>query len=162
MAEQDDPRQEQDNLQTFLTELALDPKKFAAFLEDPERTMRDRRLNDEDREALLSGIPAMIWARLVAYMQFPPPYYTPIIEASFPRPTYVTMPPLVASPDEIPPTRVYYVTRVPIYVTLPPPLYIPGMPGPHFVTSPPRQPGPDEPPEDPPSSSPRTRAGRKK
>ena len=118
------------DLRTFLSELALDPKKFADFLKDPEAEMSNRGLAQEDRDALLSGIPAMIWARLAAYLQFPPPYYTPvnIIGAYNPRPTFVTVPPLTPSPEEMPSSPVYYVTRAPLYVTQPPPLYLPGAP----------------------------------
>ena len=152
------------DLRTFLSELALDPTKFAEFLRDPEAAMRDRGLNQEDREALLSGIPAMIWARLSAYLQFPPPYYTPALvyqAAYYPRPTFVTMPPLM-SPEELPSSPVYYVTRAPLYVTQPPPLYIPASLPPHFVTAPPRPGGSENPPESPPPSSPRTRTRGKK
>ena len=65
------------DLRTFLAEMALDPSKFAEFLREPDAAVRAHDLSEEDRAALLSGIPAMIWARLVSYLAFPPPYYTP-------------------------------------------------------------------------------------
>ena len=114
------------DLRTFLAEMALDPTKFAEFLREPESAMRAEELSEEDRAALLSGIPAMIAARLAAYLAFPPPYYTPapvFVTSAYPH--FVTVAPLK-----------YVTAPPPLYVTAPPPLYIPPT-YPHYVTSPP-------------------------
>jgi hypothetical protein len=133
------------DLRTFLTEMALDPAKFAEFLREPEAAMRAHELSEEDRAALLSGIPAMIWSRLAAYLAFPPPYYTPALiwagVAGYPRPTYVTMPPLIPGSAEIP-TPINFVTVAPLYVTSLPPLYLPASPV--FVTSSPQPVAPEK------------------
>lgn len=147
------------DLRTFLTEMALDPAKFAEFLREPEAAMRVHELSQEDREALLSGIPAMIWSRLAAYLAFPPPYYTPsFVWAGFP-PNFVTVPPF--PPGSPPPgkaaeTPINFVTVAPLYVTAAPPLYIPASP--NFVTSspPPRPVAPETPRETPAPVAPRT------
>jgi hypothetical protein len=137
------------DLRTFLSEMALDPEKFADFLRDPEAAMRARELSEEDREALLSGIPAMIWARLAAYLAFPPPYYTPgTLYVTAPYPHFVTAPPPISG--SLPP---HFVTAALLYVTAAPPLYIPASP--HFVTMPPLV-VPDTPGERPAPASPRT------
>jgi hypothetical protein len=118
------------DLRTFLSEMALDPSKFAEFLEDPKSAMRAHDLSEEDRAALLSGIPAMIAARLAAYLAFPPPYYIPapvyVTQAGihFVGPVYVTSPP-----------PVYVTSPPPLYVTAPPPLHVTAYP--KYVTSPP-------------------------
>ena len=122
------------DLRTFLAEMALDPEKFAEFLRDPKSAMQAQELSHEDREALLSGIPAMIAARLAAYLAFPPPYYIPA-PVFVTSPPGWTMPPLgVPSPNFVTMAPMKYVTASPLYVTAPPPLYIGA---PHFVTSPP-------------------------
>ena len=56
------------DLQTFLSDMALNSEKFAEFLREPEAAMDRARLSKEDKAALLSGIPAMIAARLAAYL----------------------------------------------------------------------------------------------
>lgn len=106
------------DLRTFLAEMALNPEKFAEFLRDPESALRAGELSEEDRDAVLSGIPAMIAARLAAYLAFPPPYYTP-------APVFVTLAPI------------NYVTVAPCYVIAPPPKYVTAPPPPLFVTAPP-------------------------
>ena len=122
------------DLRTFLSEMALDPTKFAEFLSKPEETMMAHELSEEDRDALLSGIPAMIAARLAAYLAFPPPYYIPA-PVFVTSPPGWTMPPLgMPSPNFVTLAPIKYVTASPLYVTAPPPLYIGS---PHFVTSPP-------------------------
>jgi hypothetical protein len=127
------------DLRTFLAEMALDSSRFAEFLRDPESAIRAEGLSDEDRDALLSGIPAMIAARLAAYFAFPPPYYTPPVFVTSPPPNFVTAVPLwvIAPPPK-------YVTSPPppLYVTAPPPLHVTRTPplhvtAPHYVTSPP-------------------------
>jgi hypothetical protein len=138
------------DLRTFLSEMALDPAKFAKFLREPEAAMRDQDLSDEDRDALLSGIPAMIWARLATYLAFPPPYYTPgTLYVTAPYPHFVTAPPPISGY-----TPPHFVTAALLYVTAPPPLYIPASP--HFVTTPPPLVVPDTPGERPAPASPRT------
>jgi hypothetical protein len=146
------------DLRTFLAEMAVDADRFAEFLRAPEDAMRSAELSEEDREALLSGIPAMIWARLAAYLAFPPPYYSPsLIYVQSVRPTYVTIAPLMyenPQPPNMPETAIKYVTAAPLYVTAPPPLTIPASP--HFVTSAPRPVMPDAPRESPAPASPKT------
>jgi hypothetical protein len=122
------------DLRTFLAEMALDPEKFAEFLRDPESAMRGQELSKEDREALLSGIPAMIAARLAAYLAFPPPYYIP-------APVFVTSPPGwhmppfgMPSPNFVTMVPMKFATAALLYVTAPPPLHVAS---PTFVTSPP-------------------------
>jgi hypothetical protein len=146
------------DLRTFLSEMALDPAKFAEFLREPESAIRAHDLSKEDREALLSGIPAMIWARLAAYLTYPPPYYTPsLIYVESARPTWVTSTPLMSGSPPLegkPPIK--YVTAAPLYVTATPPLYLPGSPPPHVVSSPPQFVVADTPRERPAPASPKT------
>ena len=117
------------DIQTFLADLALDSKKFAEFLREPEAAMDRERLSDEDKAALLSGIPAMIAARLAAYLSYPPPYYSSLLGLI--RPTYVTLAP--EAYVTVPPP-VYVTAPPPVYVTAPPPLYVTAPP-PLFVTT---------------------------
>jgi hypothetical protein len=148
------------NLQDFLADMALDPEKFENFLRDPNEAIGRAGLSDEDRDALLSGIPAMIWARLAQFLAFPPPYYTPATDlfAGFPRPNFVTMPPFAPMPPDYQPPAgmpgINFVTRAMLYVTAVPPLYLPGSP--NFVTTPPPPHAPEPPPPAPPPTAPRT------
>jgi hypothetical protein len=140
------------DLRSFLSEMALDPAKFAEFLRDPESAMRRERLSEEDRDALLSGIPAMIAARLASYLAFPPPYYTPSpVFVTSPPPNYVTMAPLyvVAPPPN------YVTAPPPLYVTAPPPLYVTAA-SPQYVTMPPPLVMPPLPREGPHPAPPKT------
>ena len=122
------------DLRTFLAEMALDPEKFADFLRDPESALRDQGLSKEDSEALLSGIPAMIAARLAAYLAFPPPYYMPA-PVFVTAPPGWTMPPFgMPSPNFVTMVPMKFAAAAPLYVTAPPPLHIAS---PNFVTSPP-------------------------
>jgi hypothetical protein len=47
-------------LQDFLTDLALDPAKYAAFMRDPDAVMRSAGLAAESRSVLKSGDSAAI------------------------------------------------------------------------------------------------------
>lgn len=137
------------DLRTFLAEMALDSSKFAEFLREPESAMRAAELSEEDRAALVSGIPAMIAARLAAYLSYPPPYYSPSLYVAGTHPVFVTMahpvyvtsppgvyvmspPPLfVTAPPPLyvtPTAPVYVTTSHPVYVTMPPPLVVPKVP----------------------------------
>jgi hypothetical protein len=51
-------------LREFLSELATDPQRLGEFIQDPEGAMTAAELSDEDKNALRSGFPAMISARL--------------------------------------------------------------------------------------------------
>src|SRR5688500_7329063 len=110
------------DLRTFLAEMALDPARFAEFLQEPEESMRSVDLSEEDRAALRSGIPAMIAARVAAYLSYPPPYYSPPLYVT--GPMFVTVaPPLYAPPVYVtsPPPPVYVTAPPPLFVTAPPP-----------------------------------------
>lgn len=132
------------DIQTFLADLALDASKFAEFLRNPDAAMDRARLSTDDKEALKSGIPAMILARLAAYLAYPPPYYTPVSLSQLPtHPTFVTM-----APYPLP----TFVTKVPyLFVTATPVLYV--KPGdPLYVTLPPL-PQPESPADPAPSKT---------
>ncbi len=51
-------------LRDFLSELATDPQRLGEFIQDPESAMTAAELSDEDKNALRSGFPAIIYARL--------------------------------------------------------------------------------------------------
>ena len=51
-------------LREFLSELATDPQRLGEFIQDPEGAMTTAELSDEDKNALRSGFPAIISARL--------------------------------------------------------------------------------------------------
>jgi hypothetical protein len=52
-------------LREFLSELATNPSRLGEFIQDPEAAMTAAELSDEDKTALQSGFPAMIYARLM-------------------------------------------------------------------------------------------------
>jgi hypothetical protein len=51
-------------LKKFLAELAVDPVKLGEFIHDPNAAMTAAELSDEDKDALKSGFPGIIYARL--------------------------------------------------------------------------------------------------
>lgn len=51
-------------LKEFLSQLALDASKLGEFIHDPEASMTAGELGDEDKGALRSGFPSIIFARL--------------------------------------------------------------------------------------------------
>jgi hypothetical protein len=51
-------------LRDFLSDLATDPQRLGEFIQDPEGAMSAAELSDEDKNALRSGFPAIIYARL--------------------------------------------------------------------------------------------------
>lgn len=53
-----------DKLSKFLVDLAIDPLKLSAYLEDPEGTLEAANLDPGDADVLLSGNQAAIYARL--------------------------------------------------------------------------------------------------
>jgi hypothetical protein len=72
-------------LKDFLTELATDPKKLGDFIHDPDAAMAAARLSSKDQDALRSGFPDIIHARLAG---------VPIKKAfQIPPPPIITMPP---------------------------------------------------------------------
>jgi hypothetical protein len=52
------------DLREFLSELATDPQRLGQFILDPEAAMTEAELSEEDKQALRSGFPAIIYARL--------------------------------------------------------------------------------------------------
>ena len=93
-------------LKDFLAELAINPKKLGEFIHDPEAAMTKAELSKEDKAALLSGFPSIIYARLAGV----PTQQAFQITSSSP----IGMQPNVT---QIPP---YY----PIYIVLAPPSYM--------------------------------------
>src|SRR5262245_1076569 len=51
-------------LKEFLADVALDPQKIGAFIQDPATQMKTAERSAEDHAALRSGFPGMIYARL--------------------------------------------------------------------------------------------------
>ena len=51
-------------LKDFLSELAINPQKLGEFIHDPEAAMTAAELTNEDKAALRSGFPGIIYARL--------------------------------------------------------------------------------------------------
>jgi hypothetical protein len=51
-------------LKDFLSELAIDANKLGQFIHDPEAAMTAAQLSDEDKAALRSGFPGVIYARM--------------------------------------------------------------------------------------------------
>jgi outer membrane biosynthesis protein TonB len=135
----------------FLAELAINPQKLGEFIHDPEAAMHDAGLNSEDRAALRSGFPNIIYARLAG---------VPIQQAfqmTSPRPTDVSQ--NVVSSQIVPyyqiniilspsPSHTYQPYHQPFYIThfappiMPPPVF----PPPVF---PPPEPEPEPEPKPP-------------
>lgn len=53
-------------LQDFLTDLALDPAQYGAFMRDPDAVMRSAGLASESQSVLMSGDSAAILGSLAA------------------------------------------------------------------------------------------------
>lgn len=51
-------------LKQFLTDIASNPEKLGRFIHNPGKAMKDARLSKQDQDALKSGFPAVIYARL--------------------------------------------------------------------------------------------------
>lgn len=88
-------------LRDFLSDLATDPQRLGEFIQDPEGAMSAAELSDEDKNALRSGFPAIIYARLAGLpteqafqltlsppqfpQQFPPPQLPQNVPQLFPQ-----------------------------------------------------------------------------
>jgi len=132
-------------LKDFLAELAINPKKLGEFIHDPEAAMTKAELSKEDKAALLSGFPSIIYARLAGVptqqafqitssspigmqpnvTQIPPYYPIYIVLAP---PSYMGQPPYMGPQAQQGPFP--YLT--PHFVWQPPPPYL----TPHFVWQP--------------------------
>jgi hypothetical protein len=102
-------------LKNFLSQLAEDPKKLGEFIHDPEAAMNAAKLSDNDKAALRSGFPAIIYARLAGVPvkeafqmalqqmqvtpQLPPGYCPPQPYITCP-PQPITCPPQPACPPQ--------------------------------------------------------------
>jgi len=138
-------------LKDFLAELAINPKKLGEFIHDPEAAMTKAELSKEDKAALLSGFPSIIYARLAGVptqqafqitssspigmqpnvTQIPPYYPIYIVLAP---PSYMGQPPYMGPQAQQGPFP--YLT--PHFVWQPPPPYL----TPHFVWQPTQPSGP--------------------
>jgi hypothetical protein len=116
--------------------LATDPRKLGEFLHEPEETMSAANLSEEDKAALRSGVPGMIYARLIGVSKEHAFWPVTLVKAPppAPAPQYVVQPP----PQHVvyPPPQ-YVVQPPPQYVVYPPPQYV--VYPPQFVVQPPPQ-----------------------
>lgn len=51
-------------LKDFLANLAIDPRALGAFIHDPEGAMTAAKLSEDDKAAIKSGFPTLIYLRL--------------------------------------------------------------------------------------------------
>ena len=113
------------DLKEFMSGLATDPRKLGEFLHEPEETMSAANLSEEDKAALRSGVPRMIYARLTGVSK----------EHAFWPVQLQKMPP---APAPAPPAPQYVVQPPPQHVVYPPPQYV-VQPPPQYVVYPPPQ-----------------------
>ena len=92
-------------LREFLSELATDPKKLGEFIHDQEAATTAADLSDEDKVALRSGFPAMMYARLAGLPKekaFDITARAPLPPSAFPPPPLVFPPPPLVWPPPPP------------------------------------------------------------
>jgi len=122
------------DLKEFMSGLATDPRKLGEFLHEPEDTMSAANLSEEDKAALRSGVPGMIYARLKGVSMEHAFWPVTLNKAPpAPAPQYFVQPP----PQHVvyPPPQ--YVVYPPQFVVQPPPQYV--VYPPQFVVQPPPQ-----------------------
>jgi len=117
------------DLKEFMSGLATDPRKLGEFLHQPEDTMSAANLSEEDKAALRSGVPGMIYARLKGVS----------MEHAFWPVTLNKAPPAPAPQYFVQPPPQHVVYPPPQYVVYPPQFVV--QPPPQYVVYPPYYPG---------------------
>ena len=117
------------DLKEFMSGLATDPRKLGEFLHEPEETMSAANLSEEDKAALRSGVPGMIYARLKGVS----------MEHAFWPVTLNKAPPAPAPQYFVQPPPQHVVYPPPQYVVYPPQFVV--QPPPQYVVYPPYYPG---------------------
>jgi len=122
------------NLKEFMSGLATDPRKLGEFLHEPEDTMSAANLSEEDKAAIRSGVPGIIYARLTGVPKEHAFWPVQLVKRT-PTPASLQVPPqYVVQP---PPQHVVYPP--PQYVVYPPQFVV--QPPPQYVVYPPYYPG---------------------